>query len=183
MRTQPSKIAALGIAVLLMTSSVSFAETVTKRTLVTPNAPLNGEKINLQSFDMNNNGILSRKEIGTRLFYLFDTDGNEVIDNIEYDQPRLITVTPMLKEEFMSIDFDDDGVADVTDYTQEDFLKKSMLYDLDQNKDGLSAHEFLKVYLTKADTDKSKMLELDEWRTVYTENVSGPREDPDSYNR
>lgn len=173
---------AFALALVALPGS-AMAGTVSELTVVTPE-PVAGttESINLESFDLNKDGMLTRKEIGTRLFYLYDADGNEVIDNIEYGQPRMMTIVPMKQEKFLSVDLNDDGAVDVADYNQDRFIKETMLSRFDHNKDGLSAKEFLGTWFTRPDKDKSHVIEIDEWRQVYTEAMKGRINDQETYN-
>lgn len=38
-----------------------------------------------------------RREVGEKLFFLFDIDGNRVIDNVEIKKNQVITVVPFEK--------------------------------------------------------------------------------------
>jgi hypothetical protein len=123
--------------------------------------------INFIQFDMNNDKILSINEIGLMLFKLYDTDGNQVIDNIEYERRAVVTVLPMEKNTVVSYDFDGDGLADKTQYTQETFSRDTLLTRFDSNKDGLSAHEFMDMHFNEADVNNDKVVDEKEWRGSY----------------
>lgn len=123
--------------------------------------------INFIQFDMNNDKILSINEIGLMLFKLYDTDGNQVIDNIEYERRAVVTVLPMEKNTVVSYDFDGDGLADETQYTQETFSRDTLLTRFDANKDGLSAHEFMDMHFNEADVNNDKVVDEKEWRGSY----------------
>lgn len=123
--------------------------------------------INFIQFDMNNDRILSINEIGVMLFKLYDTDGNQVIDNIEYERRAVVTVLPMEKNTVVSYDFDGDGLADKTQYTQETFSRETLLTRFDANKDGLSPHEFMDMHFNEADVNNDKVVDEKEWRGSY----------------
>ena len=161
-----------GAAFLSLGITFAQAETVTTQTSVTQREIPATNKVNFASMDLNKDGLLSRNEVGRKLFYIFDTDGNEVIDNMEFDTPKVITVIPLEKKELTMIDFDDDGTADVTQYSSEEFANYSMLNRFDKDQDGLSAEEFIGTSFLKLDTDKSKVIEIQEWRDAYIQSLS-----------
>ncbi len=175
-----------GIAALLMatgTAQMAQAETMTKDTYVIQKDLPDTKVVNFSEFDMNKNGILSRAEVGTRLFYIFDTDGNEVIDNIEYDRPMVLTIIPMEKQEIRSIDFDDDGLADATSYNRKDFFDRSMLARFDKDNRGVSAASFLNRVYWHLDDNKDKTVDIKEWRKAYIETVTPSAANPNRYNQ
>lgn len=125
--------------------------------------------INLKEFDINEDGKYSMAEVGERLFYAFDLDGNEVIDNMEWDKKSVMTVVPMEKETFQFVDLDGDTYTDVSSYSYETFYKDSGLASFDENKDGLSAKEFIGVGFEELDDSEDKTITLEEWQKVYLE--------------
>lgn len=129
--------------------------------------PAGARTINFIDFDMNNDKILSINEIGEMLFKLYDTDGNQVVDNIEYERRAVATVLPMEKNTVVSYDFDGDGLADKTQYTQETFSRDTLLTRFDSNKDGLSPHEFMDMHFNEADVSNDKVVDLKEWQGSY----------------
>lgn len=165
------KLALLATAALAIAAPAK-ADTVTKQTTVTQKELPDTYKVNFSAMDLNHDGILSRSEVGRKLFYIFDTDGNEVIDNIEFDKSKVLTVIPLEKQELTMVDFDDDGTPDVTKYSSEDFAKFSMLNRFDKDNDGLSAAEFIGIPFLKLDSDRSKVIEIAEWRDAYIKSVS-----------
>lgn len=171
---KPKSLLLAGAAVLALGAfaSTANADTVTKQTTVTQKDLPDTYKVNFAAMDLNHDGILSRSEVGRKLFYIFDTDGNEVIDNIEFDKPKVLTVIPLEKTELTMVDFDDDGKPDVTKYTSEEFANFSMLNRFDKDNDGLSAEEFIGESFLKLDTDKSKVIEIKEWRDAYIASLS-----------
>lgn len=148
------------------------AISVTKTTAVAP-VPVEGAiPVNFKYLDVNSDGILSRKEVGQKLFYLFDTDGNGVIDNIEIKKNQVITLVPFEKVELTMIDFDDDGKADIVNITSDQFMDYSMLNRFDKDNDGLTAEEFIGQSALELDADKSGVVEFREWKEVYDKSVS-----------
>lgn len=148
------------------------AISVTKTTAVAP-VPVEGAiPVNFKYLDVNSDGILSRKEVGQKLFYLFDTDGNGVIDNIEIKKNQVITLVPFEKVELTMIDFDDDGKADIVNITSDQFMDYSMLNRFDKDNDGLTAEEFIGHSALELDADKSGVVEFREWKEVYDKSVS-----------
>ncbi len=176
--TTTSEPAVAGDATIQRTTTVveetapAPAISVTKTTAVAP-VPVEGAiPVNFKYLDVNNDGILSRKEVGQKLFYLFDTDGNGVIDNIEIKKNQVITLVPFEKVELTMIDFDDDGKADVVDITSDQFMDYSMLNRFDKDNDGLTAAEFIGHSALELDADKSGVVEFREWKEVYDKSVS-----------
>lgn len=169
---------------LLTGMTPAQAETVVKttKTVVHQKDLPNTKKTNFSAFDLNEDGILSMKEVGTKLFYIFDTDGNEVIDNIEFDHKQVMTIIPMEKTTYTFIDFGGDGDTDVADFTYEDFFKKSGLIRFDKNMDGLSAGEFIGYNIRELDDDDSTVIELEEWKEAYEEARHAPNAEQERYN-
>ncbi len=161
-----------GATVLTFIALPAIADTVTKQTTVTQKELPDTYKVDFASLDLNHDGILSRSEVGRKLFYIFDSDGNEVIDNIEFNKPKVLTVIPLQKNELTMIDFNDDGVPDVTKQTSEEFSNLSMLNRFDKDNNGLSAAEFIGVPFLKLDTDHSKVIEIAEWRDAYIKSTT-----------
>lgn len=123
--------------------------------------------INLRDFDYNKNGILSRAEAGAGLFKLYDTDGNEVLDNNEFKVRAIITLAPMSKETVISYDLDGDGLADQTKVTYETFVRDTMLSRFDASGDGLSPEEFTGREFIVADINNDKVVDEKEWQASY----------------
>jgi hypothetical protein len=153
-------------------ASAAQAETVTTRTTVAQKEIPGTVKINFAALDLNNDGILSRSEVARKLFYIFDSDGNEVIDNREIKKNRVLTFIPLEKTELTMIDFDDDGKVDTSSVTNDQFMEFSMLHRFDKDLDGLSAQEFIGQSFLELDTDRSKVIEPQEWRDAYIASVS-----------
>ena len=176
---------AAGAALLLGTTMITptHAATVTKDTVTVQQDVPGTKKVNFAAFDLNHDGRLSRNEVGTELFYIFDTDGNEVIDNIEYKKPMVLTIIPMEKQEITSVDFNDDGLPDTTTFNQDEFFKQSMLARFDKNHTGLSAEQFLndRYYFT-LDDNHDKTVDLKEFRAAYNKATSPSAANPNRYN-
>src|SRR5690606_13155138 len=101
---------------------------------------------------------------------------NEVIDNIEYERVGLYTLMPLRQKTTVTIDFDEDGVADVEQYDVDSFLKRTRLSRFDRNNDGLSPREFLQRSFLSVDTNDSKAIELSEWKKAYETSMTGSQE-------
>lgn len=160
------------VALLIGAAPLARAETVTTKTSVVQKEVPNTVKINFSSLDLNNDGVLSRSEVARKLFYLFDTDGNELIDNREIKKNRVLTFIPLEKTELTMIDFDDDGKVDSSSVTNDQFMEFSMLHRFDKDLDGLSAQEFIGQSFLELDTDRSKVIEPREWRDAYIASVT-----------
>lgn len=126
---------------------------------------------NFMDFDLNHDGVLSINEVGKMLFKLYDTDGNGVIDNNEYERRAVLTVVPMQKNTTVSYDLDGDGIADVTKYTYETFMQDTLLTRFDKNRDGLSPHEFTGLDFLAADVNHDKVIDLKEWQGSYIASI------------
>jgi hypothetical protein len=185
--TIPCKIIALATlaAALVAGFSISRAQaaTVVTDTIVQQQEVPDTIKVNFIEFDANKDGSLSRREVGDKLFYIFDTDGNEVIDNIEYTKPRVLSVIPMEKQIITSVDFNDDGRPDRSSFNQEEFMRQSLLYKFDQNKDGLSAKDFLGQVYWQLDDNKDKTVDLAEFEAAYIESTMPSAANPNRYNQ
>lgn len=180
-------IAFFSAALLGMSASVALmtgasAATVTKDTIVTQQELANTEKINFSDFDVNKDGRLSRAEVGETLFYIFDTDGNEVIDNIEYERPMVLTIIPMEKKEITTVDFDDDGIPDSTSFNTEEFYEQSMLARFAKDKNGLSAKDFLGQNYWQLDDNKDKTVDIKEFKRAYIQSLRPSAANPNRYN-
>lgn len=175
-------LASVAVLALGMSTTVN-AETVTTKTVVSQKEMSNVKEINFSAFDVNNDGILSMAEVGEKLFYLFDTDGNEVIDNIEYNNKNVMTIIPMEKQTFTFVDYNNDGIADDKTYTYETFIQQSRLMRFDKNMDGLSPEEFIGDSFLKLDDDKSKAIELEEWKEGYLVSVRPPVAEQERYSQ
>ena len=92
--------ATVAAAALLGAMPTAQADTEKTTTVVKTRNIDNAEQIKFSVFDVNGDGLYSREEVGEKLFYVFDKDGNEVIDNIEWDQESMYTIIPMEKETY-----------------------------------------------------------------------------------
>ena len=174
-------LASAAFAVLWSIPPVS-AETVTTKTVVHPKTIPDTDKVNFSAFDLNHDNILSMDEVGETLFYVFDTDGNETIDNIEFDHRQVITVIPMEKDTYTFVDWDNDGNVDKSSYTYDTFFQRSGLMRFDKNVNGLSASEFIDHGFLELDEDDSTVIELDEWKLAYEESMRPENAKQERYN-
>ncbi|NCT41480.1 MAG: hypothetical protein GW778_07465 [Alphaproteobacteria bacterium] len=155
---------------------------VTTQTIVEAQDVEGINQIDFSAFDTNKDGIYSKPEVGEKLFYSFDRDGNEVIDNIEWDRKSVFTITPMEQETYKFVDYNDDGTTEVTTYTYNEFYKESALILFDKNKDGLSASEFINVGFQKLDLNDNNVIELNEWKKGYIEMTKPENAEQERYN-
>ena len=143
------------------------AATVVIETSLTPR-PIPGPTIvDYRQFDTNHDGILSMDEVGEKLFYTFDRDGNQMIDNREFNKAMVMTFAPMTKETVQYVDFNGDGVADATTTTQQNFMQRTGLSKFDRNGRGLSAAEFINMPMNKVDRDGNHLIDIKEWKQAY----------------
>lgn len=157
------------------------AETVTTKVTVQQKDIPDVNKVNLTVFDADKNGILSMKEVGQYLFKIFDNDKNGSIDNIEFKQKRFMTIIPMEKETTLQVDFDDDGMPEKVDHSEENFIKQSQLMRFDDNMDGLSPNEFINTGYEVLDDDEDKLINAEEWDEAYMELTRAPVNEPERY--
>ena len=146
--------------------------TVTTREYVTPRMVEGVGALNFRDLDLNGDGILSRREVGQKLFYVFDTDGNGVLDNIEFGRSSIMTFIPLERTQLTMIDLDDDGRADLTQVSTQEFMDRSMLARFDRDGRGVSPESFLNKSLYEVYTDDSGVVEFKEWREVYKNSRS-----------
>ncbi len=141
------------------------------------------KKVNFSEFDVNGDGQLSHAEVGEKLFSIFDTDGNMVIDNIEYKKPMVMTIIPMVKTETITFVFDGQTIPSKTEVTEEEFYKKSMLHKFTDSPEGLSANKFLDQGFWRLDDNSDKVIDLKEWKEAYTESLRPSAANPNRYNQ
>lgn len=170
-------------AVLCLTSSgIALAETITTKTFVTQKELPNVEKTDFSAFDLNGDNVLSKEEVGEKLFYIFDRDGNEVIDSVEFDYRQMMTVIPMKKEIYSYVDWDNDGKSDQVISTREEFIQQSRLMRFDEDMDGLSAADFIEADFFTLDHNRSGLIELYEWKEQYMDETIPRHARQDRYN-
>jgi|TARA_R110000868_G_scaffold9912_2_gene48835 hypothetical protein len=160
----------------------AHAEVVHTKTYMNTVDQSDVHEIYFSKFDINNDGLYAKSEVGERLFYAFDLDGNQVIDNIEWDKKTVLTVTPMEKEVYKFVDYNDDGYADLQGYSYELFFKESGLIMFDENKDGLSAAEFISTGFQSLDDNDNNTIELSEWQEAYEQQFAPLSAEPERYN-
>ncbi len=166
--TKPLAALLLGACMIPMAAS---AETVNQVTTTHQIELPNTQKIDFKAFDLNHDGILSRSEVGEELFYIFDQDGNHVLDNHEYDRKTVLTVIPMKSETETSYDFDDDGKVDATKFTYDTFTEQSGLARFEKTPGGLSPREFTDKGFNELDVNHDHVLDIAEWKGAYNEVI------------
>lgn len=151
-------------------------ETITEKTIVTETheravLPEGARVINFAEFDVNGDGILTREEIGVKLFHLFDNDGNHLLDNIEYTRNNIITILPIAKDVVIKYDLDGDGVPDKTEVSHTMIMEETMLSRFDADGQGLSPEKFTGRHFNIADINKDKFVDLEEWKASYNSTI------------
>lgn len=155
------------------TTTTTSASSVKTETVLTPGKPAEGSRaIHFEDFDLNHDGNLTREEAGEMLFRLYDTDGNQVIDNIEYERKAVLSISPMNKTTKMTYDDNGDGVADKEEQTEEAIMEQTMLSKFDKDADGLSPAEFTGQRFNVTDVNKSHAIEKREWLGVYDGRIN-----------
>lgn len=152
------------------------ATSVTKTVTVAPAAT------SIMMYDLNGDGMLSQDEIGNKLFYMFDTDGNESLDNIEWNKTVKITMAPFEKITVTKMDVDGDGVDEEEAINVDVFMKATGLERFDQNGEGISPRTFTGKSVLQMDTDKSGLIEMKEWKKAYSESRAPLAADNAIYN-
>ncbi len=143
------------------------AASVMTQTSLTPRPIPGAIIVDYRQFDTNHDGMLSRIEVGEKLFYTFDRDGNELIDNREFTTPMVMTMAPMAKETVQYVDFNNDGYSDQTTITHENFMQASGLARFDSQGGGLAASEFIAMPMKTVDRDGSGQIDILEWKQAY----------------
>jgi len=180
---KPVKLNIAAMAVFLACGAPAHAETViTTLTIVEPQQLENANMIDMSAFDIDHNYILSMSEVGEKLFEIFDRDGNEIIDNLEFAQNSLLTIAPMEKETLTYIDYAPTGSVDEMTFTREEFMKTSQLVRFANDYDGLSPEEFLDKPFLALDDNDDKAVDLQEWKEAYASLVKYPHEEAERYN-
>lgn len=177
-----NKLLMAGACAFALTGFAVQAETVHTKTYVETSDAIEAQTIKFSDFDVNGDGDYSKPEVGKKLFYVFDQDGNQVIDNLEWNRRSMYTITPMEKETFKFVDHNDDGFTDLSTYTYETFYKESGLIRFDHNKDGLSPSEFIETGFQELDDNDNNTIELDEWEEAYTLMLKPKNAEPERYN-
>ncbi|MFN7112827.1 MAG: hypothetical protein ACK4PK_00530 [Alphaproteobacteria bacterium] len=155
--------------------------TITKTRQILPETGT--RMVNFLDFDLNGDGILSTEEVGEMLFKLFDTDGNGLIDNVEFEKRNVMTVVPMEKETTVKYDFNNDGNPDKIEREHETFMEKTQLSRFDTMGGGLSPRDFVGKSFMQMDIDRSRFIELGEWRGAYDEAINKKNRRQVFYNR
>lgn len=169
--------------VVSISGSAAFAETtITTTTTVSPQVTEDAETFDFSGLDTNNDDILTTEEVGGTLFYIFDRDGNEVLDNIEFSRQSLMTITPMEKETLTTIDVDNDGTAEETVYSYDTFLQASQLTRFSDDYSGLSPEEFIGESFLELDANDDKGIEFEEWQDAYLDPTIYESADQERYN-
>lgn len=153
--------------------------TTIERTVLAP-----GTRVyKLSDVDVDGDGMLSRADVGKFLFKLYDTDGNMVIDNIEYERPLILTVLPVERETIVTYDLNGDGTADGKEVTYEVYMRETMLSRFSKNEKGLSAHDFTGKTFRNADINKNHFVDIKEWEATYNEALNSQLQRDAEYNR
>ncbi len=168
-------------AMIAATSGAAIANTVVTEKYTQTKELNDVKQIQFSKFDENNDGQYSMPEVGKTLFYMFDTDGNEVIDNMEWNNENVMTIIPVEETKFQYIDTDNDGMTDIQINSYDEFYTVSGLMAFDKNQDGLSAEEFIDEGFEVLDDDQNKVISLEEWQEVYLKTRMEHNQ-PENYN-
>lgn len=137
----------------------------------TPSLRIAPRVVHFEDFDFNLDRVLTMNEVGMTLFRIYDTDGNQVIDNVEYERPAVVTIMPMNTTTRVTYDFNNDGIGDQTVYSYDTFMQRTWLGRFDRNSNGLSAHEFSGKSFLETDIDNSRAIEAREWQGIYVASI------------
>lgn len=154
------------------TTTTTSKQSTQTETVIEPGKPEKGSRaIHFEDYDLDHDGQLTRAEAGEMLFRLYDTDGNQVIDDGEYKRPAVLTMSPVTKRTKTVVDADGDGTPDKEDVTEEDSRVSTMLSQYDPDGNGLSPQEFTGKPFNKIDVNRSNVVEKKEWQGVYDEKI------------
>lgn len=128
--------------------------------------------IDLAKLDANGDGILTRHEVGAALFHIFDADGNNLIDNVEFEKKAIATVVPVKETQKISYYSGDNDVPDKTVVSSEDFLKATQLARFGISGAGLSPHDFAGKNFADADINHDHFIDMKEWVGAYDAAVN-----------
>ncbi len=175
------KLIALSAMAALLTAGVAQAETVQTRVVETTTIAPGKTVLNIAELDANKSGTISHDEIGERLFYLYDQDGNEIIDNVEFDKNLMLSVVPVERETITVVDMNDDGIAEETSFSVDTFMRETRLALFDDHADGLSAQDFIGEGFLKLDSNDDMAIDMNEWKSAYTLGMK-PHDDSEKFN-
>jgi len=175
------KTLALTTALIATAATGAMAQSVVTETYTETAIVPGVNQVQFSKFDVNLDGKYSMPEVGETLFYMFDTDGNEVIDNLEWNNKNVMTIIPIEETTFQYIDANGDGMADMQINSYNEFYTESGLMAFDKNKDGLSAREFIGEGFEVLDDDEDKVITLEEWQEVYLDSQA-EHDQPENYN-
>lgn len=156
------------------------AKQATVRVEVEPVKQPDTRTITVNELDLNQDGVLSRDEVGEKLFKVFDRDGNEVIDNIEMKTPSLLVFSHMEKKVIEIVDYRDQ--SEEKSVTVEEFLEESKLSRFDKDKDGLSPLDFLRTPFNQVNVKRDGVIDLYEWKRAYAAIVRPKHMEDFNYN-
>jgi hypothetical protein len=137
--------------------------------------------LNLSEFDANKDGRLTRAEIGEKLFHVFDTDGNNLVDNVEYEKKLIATIVPVKETEKIAFYSGDNATPDKTITTVGDILKVTQLARFDKALDGLSPHDFAGKDFADADVDNDHFVKLEEWQGAYDAIINAENQEQQKF--
>lgn len=158
------------------------AKKVKVRVEVEPKRIPNTTEVDFMDFDYNHDGILEQAEVGEKLFWLFDRDGNEVIDNHEMEMQSVLTIIPMERKTIEVVDYDGVVPGEKTKITTEEFLEQSNLMRFDKHKDGLTPLDFLDMSFYEVDVKDDAVIDMEEWQRAYAESVRPAHMEDYNYN-
>lgn len=157
--------------------------TVVTQTTASTVADPDATQINFMDFDLNGDLVLTREEVGKQLFYLFDTDGNEVIDNVEFDNENVITMSPVVLERTVLVDFNGDGIVDAGDYTVDSFMAHTNLSAFNDGDSRLSAKNFIEAGFLNTDVNDDTVIDINEFQDAYIASLAPLSANQEIYNQ
>ena len=195
MKRNNANIMATAMALVLLTASAARAEDVmtTTTTETVTKSRVDWEKkeepiikpgahgLNLSEFDANKDGRLTRAETGEKLFHIFDTDGNNLVDNVEYEKKLIATIVPVKETEKIAFYSGDNATPDKTITTVGDILKVTQLARFDKALDGLSPKDFASRDYADADVNKDHFVDLSEWQGAYNASIDAENQDKQKF--
>lgn len=182
MRNNKLLLTAAAVAFMSLGGAVNAETVIHRETMISPAPVENADMIDFSAFDTNGDGVLTMVEVGAKLFYIFDRDGNEVIDNHEFNRNSVMTITPMKKETLTLVDEYGDGTVEHTTYTYDSFLQASKLMSFSRDYDGLSPREFIDSSFLVLDDNNDHAIDVEEWKESYLSLVMPATAEQERYN-
>jgi hypothetical protein len=120
-------------------------------------------------YDTSHHNIVANAELTEPVFKIWDTDGNDSIDNHEYYNNAMVMYEPVEYNKRTYQDIDMDGLPELTKEEYTIRLQKLPGYPTlnTDKKDGISVYEFTGFGFQAADLDDNNQVSYDELRKAF----------------